>query len=301
MIQCNSPSGSHTPKLGQMHHTVAAINRILFLPSKTEHPRSTHPAVTFIWRMLHTIFMVDLTAWPPPPNDPRTKNKILHEVCPTHSHRQETSPASRSSKLIVFAYDSASTFHIPSTELNLHDIVRICLHHHHIEEDELEALNQEKKTVCLLKSKFQLICRSQCHPKIQSIGETQQKPGWPSPIHPLIPLMPQTALRRNVPATNQVPIHPRKQDLCKLHLSEIPSLDPKIQSLLQHKPKYQTNGESQQNPKFKCFGDNQPGPKFQPLLQPMIPQLQSILEIPCSNPSPTPSTNFTGRRIVVMF
>jgi hypothetical protein len=26
--------------------------------------------------------------------------------------------------------------------------------------------------------------------KIQSIGETQQKPGWPSPIHPLIPLMP---------------------------------------------------------------------------------------------------------------
>ena len=131
--------------------------------------------------------------------------------------------------------------------------------------------------------------------KIQSIGETQQKPGWPSPIHPLIPLMPQTALRRNVPATNQVPIHPRKQDLRKLHLSEIPSLDPKIQSLLQHKPKYQTNGESQQNPKFKCFGDNQPGPKFQPLLQPMIPQLQPILEIPCSNPSPTPSTNFTGK------
>ena len=160
---------------------------------------------------------------------------------------------------------------------------------------------KRKKTVYLLKSKFQLICRSQCHPKIQSIGETQQKPGWPSPIHPLIPLMPQSALRRNVPATNQVPIHPRKQDLSKLDLSEIPSLDPKIQSLLQHKPKYQTNGESQQNPKFQFFGDNQPGPKFQHLLQPMIPQLQLILEIPCSNPSPTPSTNFTGRRIVVMF
>ena len=76
--------------------------------------------------------------------------------------------------------------------------------------------------------------------------------------------------------TNQVPIHPRKQDLSKLDLSEIPSLDPKIQSLLQHKPKYQTNGESQQNPKFQFFGDNQPGPKFQPLLQPMIPQLQPI-------------------------
>ena len=151
MIQCNSPSGSHTPRLGQMHRTVATINRILFLPSKTEHPRSTHPAVTFIWRMLHTIFMVDLTAWPPPPNDPRTKKKILHEVCPTHSHRQETSPASRSSKLIVFADDSASTFHIPSTELKLHDIVRICLHHHHIEEDELEALNQEKKDCLLVK------------------------------------------------------------------------------------------------------------------------------------------------------
>jgi len=236
MIQCNSPSGSHTPRLGQMHRTVTTINRILLLPSKTEHPRSTHPAVTFIWRMLHIIFMVDLTAWPPPPNDPRTNKKFLHEVCPTHSHRQETSPD-----------DSASTFHIPSTELKIHHDIR------------------------------------------------------PSPIHPLIPLMPQTALRRNVPATNQVPIHPRKQDLSKLDLSEILSLDPKIQSLLQHKPKYQTNGASQQNPKFQFFGDNQPGPKFQHLLQPMIPQLQPILEIPCSNPSPTPSTNFTGRRIVVMF
>ena len=108
MIQCNSPSGSHTPRLGQMHRTVTTINRILFLPSKTEHPRSTHPAVTFIWRVLHIIFMVDLTAWPPPPNDPRTKQKFLHEVCPTHSHRQETSPD-----------DSASTFHIPSTELKI--------------------------------------------------------------------------------------------------------------------------------------------------------------------------------------
>ena len=129
MIQCNSPSGSHTPGLGQMHRTDVTINQILFLPSKTKHPRSTHPAVTFIWRILHIIFMVDLTAWPPPPNDPRTKKQNLHEVCPTHSHRQETSPASRSSKLIVFADDSASTFRIPSTELKLHDIVRICLHH----------------------------------------------------------------------------------------------------------------------------------------------------------------------------
>ena len=148
MIQCNSPSGSHTPRLGQMHRTVATINRILFLPLKTEHPRSTHPAATFIWCMLHIIFMVDLTAWPPPPNDPRTNKKFLHEVCPTHSHRQETSPASRPFTLIVFAddSDSASTFHIPSTEVKLHDIVRICLHHHHIiEEDELEASLKRKK------------------------------------------------------------------------------------------------------------------------------------------------------------
>ena len=139
MIQCNSPSGSHTPRLGQMHRTVATINRILFLPLKTEHPRSTHPAATFIWCMLHIIFMVDLTAWPPPPNDPRTNKKFLHEVCPTHSHRQETSPD-----------DSASTVHIPSTKLKLHDIVRICLHHYHIEEDELEASHQEKKDCLLL-------------------------------------------------------------------------------------------------------------------------------------------------------
>ena len=151
MIQCNSPSGSHTPRLGQMHRTVATINRILFLPLKTEHPRSTHPAATFIWCMLHIIFMVDLTAWPPPPNDPRTNKKFLHEVCPTHSHRQETSPASRSFTLIVFADDSASTFHIPSTEVKLHDIVRICLHHHHIiEEDELEASLKRKKDCLLL-------------------------------------------------------------------------------------------------------------------------------------------------------
>jgi hypothetical protein len=98
--------------------------------------------------MLHIIFMVDLTAWPPPPNDPRTNKKFLHEVCPTHSHRQETSPASRPFTLIVFAddSDSASTFHIPSTEVKLHDIVRICLHHHHIiEEDELEASLKRKK------------------------------------------------------------------------------------------------------------------------------------------------------------
>jgi hypothetical protein len=97
--------------------------------------------------------MVDLTAWPPPSN-PRTKNKFLHKVCPTHSHRQETSPASRSSKLIVFSDDSASTFHIPSAELKLYDIVRICLHHHHnkiiIEEDELEASHQGNKKDCLL-------------------------------------------------------------------------------------------------------------------------------------------------------
>jgi hypothetical protein len=208
-----------------MHRTVTTINRILFLPSKTDHPRSTHPAVTFIWRVLHIIFMVDLAAWPPPPNDPRTNKKFLHEVCPTHSHRQETSPD-----------DSASTFHIPSTKLKLHDIVRICLHHHHIEEDELEASHQEKKDCLLLEPSAETA-------RVQSDAYRE---------------------------------HPDDNRNSKFSLISNAS-------------------------KFQFFGDNQPGPKFQPLLQPMIPQLQPILEIPCSNPSPTPSTNFTGRRIVVMF
>ena len=89
MIQCNSPSGSHTPRLGQMHRTVTTINRILFLPSKTEHPRSTHPAVTFIWRMLHIIFMVDLTAWPPPPTTlGPNKNSYTKSVLHTHTARK---------------------------------------------------------------------------------------------------------------------------------------------------------------------------------------------------------------------
>ena len=89
MIQCNSPSGSHTPRLGQMHRTVTTINRILLLPSKTEHPRSTHPAVTFIWRVLHIIFMVDLTAWPPPPTTLEPiKNSYTKSVLHTHTARK---------------------------------------------------------------------------------------------------------------------------------------------------------------------------------------------------------------------
>jgi len=33
--------------------------------------------------------------------------------------------------------------------------VRICLHHHHIEEDELEALNQEKKKTISLRWNYE--------------------------------------------------------------------------------------------------------------------------------------------------
>ena len=42
-IQCNSPSGSHTPRLGKMHCSNTTINRILFLPSKTKKTRLDSP------------------------------------------------------------------------------------------------------------------------------------------------------------------------------------------------------------------------------------------------------------------
>ena len=42
-IQCNSPLGSHTPRLGKMHHSNTTINRILFLPSKTKKTRLDSP------------------------------------------------------------------------------------------------------------------------------------------------------------------------------------------------------------------------------------------------------------------
>jgi hypothetical protein len=114
----------------------------------------------------------------------------------------------------------------------------------------------------------------------------------PSLIHPQIPAIPQVAIRQRCPTRNQVPIYPRKQHL-KFNPSEIPSLDPKFQSLL--RPKFQSIRESQQDPKFQSIGDNPPGPQVPTFAPTEVPIHPNPLEIPCSNPSSNPYVNPSGK------
>ena len=136
------PRALTLPDLGRCIAPSRPSTEYCFYPRRPNiHARLTRLSPLYGVCCTSSSWLTSRPGLPPPTTLGPKKKKFLHEVCPTHSHRQETSPD-----------DSASTFHIPSTELKIHhDIVHICLHHHHIEEDELEALNQEKKDCLLVK------------------------------------------------------------------------------------------------------------------------------------------------------